>query len=186
MIERDLDYKFIDKFGNVVFKGDNAFELLYSGKDLSVPIEESGDVEEYNSIMDKLGVKITKIKPYKLERISEEKFHTQRQKEWNMPIGYLELDVFEWFAERISSEEEIERVSKELELFEKYDCLNVLRFLIYLVDTFRENNLVWGVGRGSSVASYCLFIIGIHKVDSIKYKLDMDEFFKEVKNTEHK
>ena len=48
----------------------------------------------------------------------------------------------------------------------------------YLVDTFSENDVVWGVGRGSSVASYCLYLIGLHKIDSIKYELDIKEFLK--------
>jgi DNA polymerase III alpha subunit len=48
----------------------------------------------------------------------------------------------------------------------------------YVVDTLRNNQVVWGVGRGSSVASYVLFIIGVHKIDSVKYKLPINEFFK--------
>ncbi len=54
----------------------------------------------------------------------------------------------------------------------------VLNLLLYLVDHFRTNKIVWGVGRGSSVASYILYLIGIHKVDSIKYDLDIGEFLK--------
>jgi DNA polymerase III alpha subunit len=34
------------------------------------------------------------------------------------------------------------------------------------------------VGRGSSVASYVLFLIGVHKIDPIKYELPIEEFFK--------
>ena len=51
----------------------------------------------------------------------------------------------------------------------------VLKVLIYIIDTMRKNNLVWGIGRGSSVASYVLYLIGVHKVDS-KYNLDIKEF----------
>jgi DNA polymerase III alpha subunit len=42
----------------------------------------------------------------------------------------------------------------------------------------RANNIVWGVGRGSSVASYVLFLIGIHKVDSLYYDLPIEEFLR--------
>jgi DNA polymerase III alpha subunit len=55
---------------------------------------------------------------------------------------------------------------------------DLLFYLKYLVDTLRENKVVWGVGRGSSVASYVLYLIGIHKIDSIKYDLDITEFLK--------
>jgi DNA polymerase III alpha subunit len=37
---------------------------------------------------------------------------------------------------------------------------------------------VWGVGRGSSVASYVLFLIGVHRIDSMKYNLDYKEFLR--------
>jgi DNA polymerase III alpha subunit len=52
----------------------------------------------------------------------------------------------------------------------------------YIVDTLRANNVVWGVGRGSSVASYVLHIIGVHKIDPIKYNIPIEEFFKEKQN----
>ena len=56
--------------------------------------------------------------------------------------------------------------------------IDVLRYLKYLVDTMRKHKIVWGVGRGSSVASYCLFLIGVHRVDSVLYQLDIKEFLK--------
>ncbi len=56
--------------------------------------------------------------------------------------------------------------------------LVLLKTMKYIVDTLRENNIVWGVGRGSSVASYVLFLLGVHKIDSVKYDLPIEEFFK--------
>jgi DNA polymerase III alpha subunit len=55
---------------------------------------------------------------------------------------------------------------------------DLLFYLKYLVDTLRENKVLWGVGRGSSVASYVLYLIGVHKIDSLKYNLDIAEFLK--------
>jgi DNA polymerase III alpha subunit len=77
-----------------------------------------------------------------------------------------------------STQAEIERVNKEYELFKERELDDVLRFFIYLVDYLRENSIVWGVGRGSSVASYILFLIGVHKIDSMRYSLDIKEFLK--------
>ena len=54
----------------------------------------------------------------------------------------------------------------------------VLKCMKYIVDTLREHNIVWGVGRGSSVASYVLHLLGVHKIDSIKYDIPIGEFFK--------
>lgn len=180
-IEQKYLNRRVDRYGNVVYSGDMIYENIYRGFGTDAPVDASPDIEEYNQIMDKFGLNLLKVKTYKKPEISIEEFHARKQKEWNMPILYLELDIYEYFSTKIETKEEIKRVHQELELFEKYECFDVLRFLIYLVDTFKEHNLVWGVGRGSSVASYCLYLIGVHKVDSIKYDLDMEEFFKEVK-----
>ena len=56
--------------------------------------------------------------------------------------------------------------------------MDLLRFLKYMVDKFRENTILWGVGRGSSVASYCLYLLGVHKINSLKYDLDIKEFLR--------
>ena len=46
------------------------------------------------------------------------------------------------------------------------------------MDTVNKNNLMIGVGRGSSCSCYILFLLDVHQVDSIKYNLDIKEFFK--------
>lgn len=175
----DLGNRFIDKWGTVVYRGDELYELLLQGKGIDYPVEKSKDIEMFNSIMEDYGLTGKRIETYIKPQGDYLKFHEDRQLEWNMPIGYLELDIYQYFADKDLSEEEMTRVAEELILFEKYDCMNVLRFLIYLVDTMREHKIVWGVGRGSSVASFCLYLIGIHRINPIKYGLDLKEFFKE-------
>jgi DNA polymerase III alpha subunit len=54
----------------------------------------------------------------------------------------------------------------------------VIKTMKFIVDTLRENNVLWGVGRGSSVASYSLYLIGVHKIHSIKYKLPIEDFIR--------
>jgi DNA polymerase III alpha subunit len=96
---------------------------------------------------------------------------------WFIPESYKNMDI-EIFLMNICPKENQERLIVELQLFRKHNMTIVLKTMKYLVDIFRENNIVWGVGRGSSVASYALFLIGIHKIDSVKYKLPITEFFK--------
>jgi DNA polymerase III alpha subunit len=71
-----------------------------------------------------------------------------------------------------------QRVTTEYAMYKERNLIPVLQFLIYLVDVSKENNIVLGVGRGSSVASYILYLLGIHKVDSLAYNLDIKEFLK--------
>jgi len=97
---------------------------------------------------------------------------------WNMPDEYKSLDIEEYLLNKCSAEIETDRVEIELQEFKRREMYDVLRFLKYLVDMCRKNKIVLGVGRGSSVASYCLYLLGVHKIDSLKYKLDISEFLK--------
>lgn len=98
---------------------------------------------------------------------------------WNMPSEYADIDIYKYTLDRCPDKPEYcARVCEELREYKSRGMLPVLNFLIYLVDICKENNIVLGVGRGSSVASYVLFTLGIHKIDSVKYELDIKEFLK--------
>jgi DNA polymerase III alpha subunit len=100
-------------------------------------------------------------------------------KYWFIPEDYYP-NLTEMLYGMCETNEQRDRVSQELELYMKHGMYDVLHVMKYIVDTLRENKVLWGVGRGSSVASYVLYLIGVHKVDSIKYKLPIEEFFKEI------
>ena len=100
--------------------------------------------------------------------------------EWYMPDSYKEMDIIRWCIDQCATPDEVERTQAELELFRAHNMINVLRCMKYIVDVFRQNNVIWGVGRGSSVSSFVLYLIGVHRINSIRYNLSIDEFFKEV------
>ena len=140
-------------------------ELLYRGQSISdVPFE---DIDQFNKFATEL--EITPISDLSL--IS---------KDFNIPQHYTELDVEKYVHSKLINRvpDEIGRVEMELAMYKERGLFPILQLLIWVVDTMRQNNLVWGVGRGSSVASYLLYILGIHKVDSHKYRLDIKEFLK--------
>jgi DNA polymerase III alpha subunit len=99
---------------------------------------------------------------------------------WFIPKEYKDIDIENWILSQCPDAIAYSRTEKELELFRKNGMIPVLQAMKYIVDTLRSNNIIWGVGRGSSVASYVLYLIGVHKVDSIKYNLPIEEFFKEI------
>jgi DNA polymerase III alpha subunit len=99
-------------------------------------------------------------------------------KQWNIPDDIQALDLDIYFAEKVNTVEEAVRISEELELFRSRNLETMLRFMIYLVRVMRENNIVWGVGRGSSVSSFLLYLVGLHQINSVKYNLDIKEFIR--------
>ena len=100
---------------------------------------------------------------------------------WFIPNEYKQLDIEEFLVTQCP-EQNYTRLIEELALFKQNNMIPVLKTMKYVVDTLRANNIVWGVGRGSSVSSYVLYLIGIHKIDSVKYALPIDEFFKGEQN----
>jgi DNA polymerase III alpha subunit len=98
-------------------------------------------------------------------------------RDWFIPNEYKDMDIEAYLIDQCPKEN-YERLILEIELYKKNNMLDILKVMKYLVDTFRKNKIVWGVGRGSSVSSYCLYLIGIHKIDSVKYNLPISDFFK--------
>ena len=95
-----------------------------------------------------------------------------------MPEEYKKLDVAQWLMDQCDTEPKLQRVGQELLLYQERELFDLLRYLKYFVDTMRTNSVVWGLGRGSSVASYVLYLIGVHKIDSMYYDLDVTEFLR--------
>ena len=96
---------------------------------------------------------------------------------WFIPQEYQDMDIEDWLVNNCPKEN-YDRLVQELILYRDQGFIPVLKTMKYIVDTLRDNNIVWGVGRGSSVASYVLYLIGVHKIDSIKYNIPIEEFFK--------
>ncbi len=101
-----------------------------------------------------------------------------RSTTWWMPEDYEEFNIEEFLLNKAQSEIERNRIIEELNLYKERDLINLLRFLKYFVDKCNENNIALGIGRGSSVGSFCLYLLGVHKVNSIKYNLDIKEFLR--------
>jgi len=173
-----------DKFKQLILNDEDIFTGLYSGKLSSlknVLVEDEEFVKQYNNAISTNADPLPKLTVYKEPEISIEDFDKSNQRNWFMPKDYYP-NLLEYLYELCETPEQTDRVSLELELFIQHNMMDLLFYLKYLVDTMRENKVLWGVGRGSSVASYVLYLIGVHKIDSIKYGLDIHEFLKGEEN----
>lgn len=121
---------------------------------------------------------IPNIEKYIPSDLPVQQFDLELQKKWFMPEQYKQLDIAKYILDLCTTEVELQRVGQELLLYQERDMFDLLRYLKFLVDIMRQHNIVWGVGRGSSVASYVLYLIGVHKINSIFYDLSIDEFLK--------
>ena len=170
-----------DDLGIPRFSNRDLIDMIYSGQSDKVHVvlcNPSDDVDKFNAAMEEQG--FNKLQKYIPLDVDQKTFDGVCQSEWFMPQEYKELDVYSFVMNKAGDDlAELERVEEELAQFRVRGMNNLLRYMVYLVDFMRENNIVWGVGRGSSVASYVLYLIGVHRIDSIKYNLDWREFLRD-------
>jgi len=168
-----------DDLGIPRFSNRDLIDMIYTGHADKVHVvlcDANDDIDKFNTAMEEQGM--NPLQKYIPLDVDEKTFDGVCQSEWFMPDEYKALDVQNWVLNKCTTDKEIARCAEELIEFKKRDMNNLLRYMIYLVDFMRENNIVWGVGRGSSVASYVLYLIGVHKIDSIQYGLDWREFLR--------
>jgi DNA polymerase III alpha subunit len=115
---------------------------------------------------------------------------SQLDTSWNIPQFYHDIDIETYINDaliRVGISDELsdtefvdryKRVQNELTVFIQLELIELLKTLIYIIDSFKDNNVVWGVGRGSSVSSYILYLLEVHDIDSVTYELDFNEFLR--------
>jgi DNA polymerase III alpha subunit len=121
---------------------------------------------------------IPKIIQYTVSDQTIDDFDSSNRQNWFIPDAYKDFDIAKFVLEQCASEPELQRAGEELILYQDRNMFMLLRYLKYLVDTMRSNKVVWGVGRGSSVSSFVLYLIGVHKINSLYYDLSITEFLK--------
>jgi DNA polymerase III alpha subunit len=170
-----------NKFSEMIFNEDDVCDLLMQGRDVSslknIKVDASVDLEKSATLLDCIPAMIN-YNTLNDETESLEDFDRRLQQTWHMPDSYKQLDIARHILDLCVTEAELQRCGHELLLYQERDLFNLLRFLKYLVDTMTENQVIWGVGRGSSVASYVLYKLGVHRIDSLFYELDVEEFLR--------
>lgn len=169
-----------DNFGQAYVSSTELCELLYKQPEIDLNKFFVEDWDQYNGAVKQLFADLALVQeyhPYPGD-YSADVFHQTKQNSWHMPEEYQTLDIAQWLLDQCTTQEELQRVGQELLLYQERNLFPLLRQLKYLIDTWRANNIVWGVGRGSSVASYVLYLLGVHRINSLYYDLDIEEFLR--------
>jgi DNA polymerase III alpha subunit len=167
-----------NKFGELIFAENDVIDLIMQGRDTAIfngmIVDDSVKLDQWPSTLDT----IPAFQQEQFHNCSVTEWHVQNQKSWHMPTEYQQLDIAEYVLGLCKSESELQRCGAELLLYQERDLFDLLRYLKYLVDVMQTNNIIWGVGRGSSVASFVLYKLGVHRIDSLHYNLNPSEFLR--------
>ena len=166
----------VNKFGQQVMDSIDLCDAYLSNPDIKIKRALVSDSIRFDDV---LGLEdVPEIIEFTEPELSIQEFDNMQQSIWFMPREYQDMDIAKWILDQCKEDHELQRAGEELIEFQKRDMFPLLRYCKYLVDTMRSNNIVWGVGRGSSVSSYVLYLIGIHRINSLHYDLSIDEFLK--------
>jgi len=167
-----------DEYGQQFLTEDELVKMIHINPELDIAKVLLDDPRFFNASNSKMYAGYPTIQTYMKPDCTIEEFDLKNQETWHIPEMYKEFDIVDYLVSLCTTEDQINRVAMELGLYDERNLIPLLQFLKYMIDTFRKNNVVWGVGRGSSVASYVLFLMGVHKTDSMLYELDVEEFLR--------
>ena len=169
-----------DHLGQMIFSEDDCVNMLMRGQSIHVNgmlVDATVDLETAALMLENAPT-FVRYNEMAMQAITVEDFDHRNQSQWLMPDEYTRLDIAEYVLSLCESEAALQRVGEELLLYQARDLFDLLRYLKFLVDIMQENNLIWGVGRGSSVSSYVLYLLKVHRIDSLHYNLDIAEFLR--------
>ena len=165
-----------DNLGRQILTEDDLCSLYLSDPDRIIRNALSKESIKFDDFLELS--KLPTLVEYQKPNVSQQEFDSMNQLNWFMPKEYMDMDIAKHVLDLCKTDHELQRVGEELILYQERDLFSLLKYLTYLVDTMRKHNVVWGVGRGSSVSSYVLFLLGVHKINSLFYDLPIDEFLK--------
>ena len=169
-----------NQYGEIILDETDLCNLIMQGRDLTqmkCVVEHGVDIELTIKLLEDPGQLILWTFPDNSD-ISMSDWDNTQQRHWHMPPEYQQLDIAEHVVGLCDTAEILQRVAHELLLYQERGLFDLLRYLKYLVDIMHDNHVIWGVGRGSSVASYVLYLLGVHRIDSMYYDLDAGEFLR--------
>jgi hypothetical protein len=166
-----------DSVGQLVFDDNDLIDLVMQGRDLE---SISGALVDQTVDIEAAAVWLERVPEFTCwsEPCSQEVFDIMQQSNWHMPVEYKQLDIAKHILDCCDTPEETQRCGQELLMYQERNLFDLLRYLKYLVDVMTQNHVIWGVGRGSSVASHVLYKLGVHRIDSMFYDLAPEEFLR--------
>jgi len=162
----------VDAVGRFVYSESDLIQALKSNPDLDL-----GQVLVDFAYQDTLDLGLTFDTAEDIT-LPVEAWDQEAQQHWLMPEEYGTLDIAQYILDLCTCDAERQRVGQELLMYFDRDLFPLLCYLKYLVDVMRANKIIYGVGRGSSVASFVLYLMGVHRVNSLEYDLDIAEFLR--------
>ena len=167
-----------DQYGQLIYSDSDVIDLVMQGRDIaelgSLTVDQSVDIDQLSAVLES----VPDFVQHQPRSESIEEFDQRLQSRWHMPAEYQDIDIAAHVLSLCVTQAELQRCGEELLLYQERGLFDLLRYLKYLVSVMTEHGVIWGVGRGSSVSSYVLYLLKVHRIDSMYYNLDIREFLR--------
>ena len=171
-----------DAYGNCSFATKEVIDLLYSGESISqYTLDDDIETRMHNE----------NAKHFELDNLLQhmhidmpaDEYHTLLANTWIVPDEYANMDIDVYLTKQLAQRKldrdvYIDRLADELTEYRDRGMIQILVYLVYMIDVCKQNHIVTGIGRGSSVSSLVLYLIGTHYMDPVKYNLSYKEFLR--------
>ena len=177
----------VNEYGQVNFDTQEVIDKFYAQEwnTVDVLLEKTDELQKFNEHCNQF--EIEAINQVSKPTNDVLQFHADLSSRWNMPKEYKAMDILAFLTQQLqektnASQEYTEYFMDELDAWKTFmgteGSNDLFKFLHYLIATCKTHDIVTGVGRGSSVSSLILYLLGVHYVDPVKYKLNYKEFLR--------
>jgi len=167
-----------DQYGQLIYSDSDVIDLVMQGRAIAdlnqLIVDNSVDLNQLAAVLETA----PNLIEYRPQSETVEEFDRRLQSHWHMPDEYCNLDIAAHVLSLCTTQAELQRCGEELLLYQERGLFDLLRYLTYLVDVMTMHGVIWGVGRGSSVSSYVLYLLKVHRIDCMYYNLDIREFLR--------
>jgi DNA polymerase III alpha subunit len=162
--------------GQLLASVEELIELMLCDTDLTnVVVDDAERISRYNDHCKKFDKQEFNFSPHQTP-LNIHKFHNERITEWLNE--YADDSIWEELFAKCKTPQEQTRFVEELEEFSRRGMLPLLQNLYSIIQSIDEKGIVRGVGRGSSVASFILYLMEVHFVNPLEYNLPLSDFLR--------
>lgn len=177
----------VNEYGQVTFDTNEIINKLYTQEWQTVTgfVESLDEIAKWNQNCQQF--ELVPVESQQTPQQDPQSYHSELSYQWKMPIEFLKFDPMVFFSQELvnrslNQQEYLDYLVGEIKTWDNImtheSAVNLWKFLHYLIKTCEIKDIVTGVGRGSSVSSLVLYLLGVHHVDPVKYKLDYKEFLR--------
>ena len=167
---RDRYFKTFDEYSKQAF---NLFDIENSDKACSILIQAADNLKMFEEILFRIPVGEKHLPEYELTQDQLTQFQTSDNLFWYLINKGLQEKVID---KGLDVDVYLERIQQEVEVIELGHVKDYFLIVWDILNFCKQNEIIYGVGRGSAAGCLVSYLLGIVQIDPIHYDLLFERF----------